>query len=45
MNLILPPESLMFQIGDTNMPWVPTVALGIMGIILLAGARQGAGQG
>jgi len=35
-NLMLPPEDLMFQVGDTNMPWVPPVVLGIIGIILLA---------
>jgi hypothetical protein len=33
-NLTLPPESLMFQIGDRNMPWVPPVVLAILGIIL-----------
>ncbi len=40
LNLTLPPESLMFQIGDQNMPWVPPVVLGIVGIILLATARS-----
>jgi hypothetical protein len=40
-NLTLPPESLMFQIGNTNMPWVPPVVLGIVGIILLATAGIG----
>jgi hypothetical protein len=40
-NLTLPPESLMFQIGKTNMPWVPPVVLGIVGIILLATAGIG----
>ena len=39
-NLRLPPEDLMFQIGDVNMPWVPPVVLGIVGIILLATAAQ-----
>jgi len=39
-NLRLPPENLMFQIGDVNMPWVPPVVLGIIGIILLATASQ-----
>jgi len=39
-NLYLPPESVMFQIGDINMPWVPPVVLGIIGIILLATANQ-----
>ena len=42
LNLTLPPESLMFQIGDQNMPWVPPVVLGIVGIVLLstAGAAE-----
>ena len=34
--IVLPPENLMFQIGDQNMPWIPAVALGIVGIWLLA---------
>ena len=34
--IVLPPESLTFQIGDQNMPWVPAVVLGIVGIVLLA---------
>ena len=34
--IVLPPENLMFQIGDQNMPWVPAVVLGIVGIVLLA---------
>jgi len=40
-NLRLPPEAIMFQIGDVNMPWVPVVALAIVGIILLATAGNG----
>jgi hypothetical protein len=39
-NLTLPPENLMFQIGDKNMPWVPPVVLGIVGIVLLATMNQ-----
>jgi hypothetical protein len=39
-NLRLPPEDLMFQVGDINMPWVPPIILGILGIILLATANQ-----
>jgi hypothetical protein len=35
-NVVLPPEKLLFQIGDQNMPWVPVVVLVIVGIILLA---------
>jgi hypothetical protein len=38
VNIVLPPEKLMFQVGDFNMPWVPPVVLGIVGIILLATA-------
>ena len=34
-NLALPPENLMFQVGDINMPWVPPVVLTIVGIVLL----------
>jgi len=39
-NLRLPPENLMFQIGNVNMPWVPPVVLAIIGVILLATAGQ-----
>jgi hypothetical protein len=39
-NLALPPEKLMFQVGDINMPWVPPIVLGIVGIILLATMNQ-----
>jgi hypothetical protein len=39
-NLALPPEDLMFQVGDVNMPWVPPIVLGILGIILLATVNQ-----
>jgi hypothetical protein len=39
-NLALPPEDLMFQVGDANLPWVPPVVLGIVGIVLLATANQ-----
>jgi uncharacterized membrane protein len=40
-NLRLPPENLMFQIGDVNMPWIPPIVLGIIGIVLLATAFRG----
>jgi hypothetical protein len=43
-NLRLPPENLMFTIGDQNMPWVPVVILGILGIVLLATAWTGQGE-
>lgn len=39
-NLRLSPDKLMFQIGGQNMPWVPPVVLGIMGVILLATSGQ-----
>jgi hypothetical protein len=39
-NLVVPPENLMFQIGEVNMPWVPPVVLGIIGIMLLATVNQ-----
>ena len=46
--IVLPPENLTFQIGDQNLPWVPAVALGIIGIWLLArvgGSRPAAAEG
>jgi hypothetical protein len=41
LNLTLPAEDLMFQIGDENMPWVPVAALAVVGIVLLATAGFG----
>lgn len=35
LNFTLPPEDLMFQIGDQNLPWVPPVILAIVGAWLL----------
>ncbi len=40
LNLTLPPENLVFTVGDQNMPWVPVVILGIVGIVLLATAKS-----
>lgn len=43
LNLTLPPEDLMFMVGSVNMPWVPPIVLGIIGIVLVAtafGQRQ-----
>ncbi len=40
-NLTLPPESIMFDLGYGNMPWLPPVALGILGIILISTSKQG----
>lgn len=39
-NLALPPEDLMFQVGNKNMPWIPPVVLAIIGIILLTTFNQ-----
>lgn len=39
-NLLQPPENLMFQLGDINVPWLPPVVLAIVGIVLLATAGQ-----
>jgi len=39
-NLTLPSEDLMFQIGNINMPWIPPVVLGIIGVILLVTVNQ-----
>ncbi len=34
--LTLGAQSMRFQIGDQNLPWVPVVVLGVVGIVLLA---------
>jgi hypothetical protein len=41
LNLTLPPSSLYYDIGYGNMPWIPPVVFGIMGIVLLATAGIG----
>jgi len=35
-----PSTTVMFMWGDVNMPWVPTVGVAILGIVLLATANQ-----
>ena len=40
LNLRLPLENIMFQVGAVNMPWVPPIVLGIVGIVLLATMSQ-----
>jgi hypothetical protein len=42
LNLVLPPDRIMFQIGDENMPWLPVAGLGVVGIVLLVAAARGA---
>lgn len=41
LNLTLPSEKLWFDIGYGNMPWVPPIIFGIVGIILVATAGIG----
>jgi hypothetical protein len=41
LNLRLPADKLMFAVGGENMPWVPVVILGIVGLVLLATAPIG----
>jgi len=41
LNLTLPPESLMYMVGDKNMPWVSPVVFAVVGTILLATAGIG----
>ena len=40
LNVVLPEGKMMFMVDDTNMPWVPPVVLGILGIVLLATAGK-----
>lgn len=39
-NLTLPSEDLMFQIGNKNMPWIPSIVLAVIGILLLTSVNQ-----
>jgi len=41
LNAVLPADKLMFMVGDENMPWVPPVILGIVGVVLLVTAVSG----
>ena len=41
LTFVLPADSMMFTVGDRNMPIVPAIALGIVGIVLLATAGRG----
>jgi hypothetical protein len=40
LNVVLPEDELMFMIGDTNMPYIPPIVLGIVGVVLLVTARK-----
>ena len=41
LSLTLPADSLMFTVGEENMPWVPAVILGILGFVFLAAGVRG----
>ena len=41
LNFVLPADKLMFMVDDTNMPHVPPIILGILGIALLATSGKG----
>ncbi|TFG36127.1 MAG: hypothetical protein E4H44_07180 [Candidatus Aminicenantes bacterium] len=38
---VLPANEFMFQVGDMNVPWLPAIILGVVGVVLLAGAGRG----
>ena len=39
----LPPDKFMFMVDDRNMPYIPAIILGIVGIFLLVSAFSGGG--
>jgi hypothetical protein len=41
LTLVLPAGTITFMVEGTNMPWVPPVVLGILGIVLLVTAGKG----
>ena len=41
LTFVLPDDRMMFMVGDANVPIVPAVILGIVGIVLLATAGSG----
>lgn len=41
LSIVLPPENLMFTVGDANVPYLPAIILGVVGIVLLATANEG----
>ena len=40
LNVVLPPEILMFMVCDANMPILPPIILGVVGVVLLATSGQ-----
>lgn len=41
LNFTLSEDSVMFMIGDQNMPWVPPAVLAVIGVILFATGQNG----
>jgi len=41
LNLRLPADKMMFNVGGENMPWVPVAILGVVGLVLVATAGFG----
>ena len=41
---ILPPDKLMFNVGDQNFAWAPAVILGVLGLVLIASSVTGSSQ-
>ncbi len=44
LNLVLPENRLMFQVGESNLPWLPAIILGVVGLVLLGSAGLGQGE-
>ena len=40
LNLVLPADSIHFNLGKANLPWFPPAALGVVGIVLLVLASE-----
>jgi hypothetical protein len=40
LTVALPENEMVFMVGDTNMPFVPALILGIIGVVLLATAKE-----
>jgi hypothetical protein len=40
LSLTLPSDEVVFMVGDTNAPFVPVIALAVVGVALLATARK-----
>jgi hypothetical protein len=41
LNVRLPEDKLMFMVGGRNMPFIPPIVLGVVGVVLLATAAGG----